>query len=282
MKDKIGQSERSTYVISAGYEAFVFLIVLLTLANSAIVVFASDPDVQAVAQIVNWALSAYLLLDAVRRFVMHRRHSIRWFFLEGGWLVFLGSMPIPFAGLLRVLVFWLTIRLFKRAELSELGVTVRNRRAQSTLLGILFAAILVFELSAIFIVRAEAGEPGANIQNASDALWWGVVTMATVGYGDRYPVTTNGRLIGVATMIVGVALFSAITSFLADWFRRPRGQDGSPDAGDVRQSQPADSAKQSLAAIRQTLEARDRADRIALEELRMRLDELERKLDAHS
>lgn len=275
MKDRIGQSEHRTYVISAGYEVFVICIVLLTLANSAIFVFASDPDVQAVAQIVNWTLSVLLLLDAMRRFVTHRRHSIRWFFSEGGCLIFLGSLPIPFAGLLRVLIFWLTIRLFKRAELSELGVTVRTRRAQSTLLSILLAAIVVFELSAIFIVRAEAGEPGANIQDASDALWWGVVTMATVGYGDRYPVTTIGRLIGVATMIVGVALFSAITSFLSDWFRRPRTNTTRVLQTEGGQTNP----EQIIGDIRRAIDERARSEQIALDELRARLDELERQLD---
>jgi len=50
------------------------------------------------------------------------------------------------------------------------------------------------------------------------------VTLATVGYGDKYPVTTAGRVVGVIVIVVGVALFSALTSFLAQWFIRPRAQ----------------------------------------------------------
>ncbi len=277
MRDRIAQSEQQTYVVSANYEVFVFFVVLLTLANSIIIVFFSDPDVRAVARIMNLALSGFLLLDVVRRLARHRRHAMRWFFLEGGWLTFLGSLPVPFAGLLRLLIVWMTVRLFKRVDMTEFGVTVRTKRAQSTLLGIILAAILVFELSAIFIVRAEDGMPGANIQSASDALWWGVVTMATVGYGDRYPVTTNGRLIGVATMIVGVALFSAITSFLSDWFRRPRV--ATPAAHQPDGSPQDKGPDQIIADIRSALDERERSEQSALDELRARLDELERKLD---
>lgn len=277
MKDKIAQSEQQTYIVSANYEVFVFAIVLVTLVNSIIIVFFSEPDVQAVARIMNLALSGFLLLDVVRRMARHRRHAGRWFFLEGGWLMFLGSLPVPFAGLLRLLVVWMTVRLFRRVDLTEFGLTVRDKRAQSTLLGIILAAILVFELSAIFVVRAEADSAGANIQNAGDALWWGVVTMATVGYGDRYPVTTNGRLIGVATMIVGVALFSAITSFLSDWFRRPRAN--TPALLQTGGAQPDKSPEQIIADIRTALDERVRSEQSALDELRARLDELERKLD---
>ncbi len=276
MKDTIIQSKRQTYIVSASYEVFVLAIVLVTLANSFIIVFFSDPDVQSVARIMNLVLSVFLILDVVRRSIMHRRHAVRWFILEGGWLMLLGSLPVPFAGLLRLLVVWMTVRLFRRVDMAELGVTVRSRRAQSTLLGILLAAILVFELSAIFIVRAEAGSAGANIQNASDALWWGVVTMATVGYGDRYPVTTNGRLIGVATMIVGVALFSAITSFLSDWFRRPR--TNTPGILRTEGDQTEISPEQIIVDIRRTLDERVRAEQNAFDDLRARLDELERKL----
>jgi len=274
------RSEQQAFVVSANYEVFAVCIVLGTLVNSIIVIFSADPDVRAVAWIMNGALSLFLFFDVVRRLVMHRRRLLRWFIGEGGWLILLGSLPLPLIGLLRLLVFWIMVRPLRRIELSDAGVTVRSKRAQSTLLGILLAAILVFELSAIFIVWVEAGNPAANIQNASDALWWGVVTMATVGYGDRYPVTTAGRLIGVATMIVGVALFSAITSFLADWFRRPRRAGDTPEADSAARIPSAESVPETLAAIRRALHERHRADQAMMEELSTRLDELERKLDA--
>jgi len=86
------------------------------------------------------------------------------------------------------------------------------------------------ELGAVLILDAESASTQANIQTGLDALWWNIVTLATVGYGDKYPVTTAGRVIGVIVIVVGVGLFSALTSFLAHWFLRPRTAEVSPQA----------------------------------------------------
>ena len=112
------------------------------------------------------------------------------------------------------------VRMLRRADYETIGDLVVERRAQSTLLFAIFAAIVVLEVAAILIIGAEAKSLQANIQDANDALWWTIVTMATVGYGDKYPVTFSGRVIGVFVMIVGVGLFSVLTSFLAQWFFR--------------------------------------------------------------
>ena len=72
------------------------------------------------------------------------------------------------------------------------------------------------------ILRVEDGKEGANIQTASDALWWSYVSITTVGYGDRFPVTNTGRVIGAAVLAVGVGLFGVITGFLANLFLAPR------------------------------------------------------------
>jgi hypothetical protein len=70
-------------------------------------------------------------------------------------------------------------------------------------------------------------EHGANkaVENPFDALWWGVVTLTTVGYGDVTPVTTEGRVAAMALMLLGIGLFGAITAtntsyFLANDLRR--------------------------------------------------------------
>jgi voltage-gated potassium channel len=65
---------------------------------------------------------------------------------------------------------------------------------------------------------AERHSPDANILTASDAIWWVFVSITTVGYGDRFPVTDQGRLIGVVTLTVGVGLFGVVTGFLANLF----------------------------------------------------------------
>jgi voltage-gated potassium channel len=68
---------------------------------------------------------------------------------------------------------------------------------------------------------AERTDPDANITTTSDALWYSIVTMSTVGYGDQYPVTNLGRLIGTLVIILGVAVFGTLTGFLANAFLAP-------------------------------------------------------------
>ena len=59
--------------------------------------------------------------------------------------------------------------------------------------------------------------PGALIKDIWTAYWWTLATLATVGYGDVYPVTVSGRVIAVVVMIYGVGLFGVITGALATW-----------------------------------------------------------------
>ena len=58
----------------------------------------------------------------------------------------------------------------------------------------------------------------SNIKTAEDAIWWAWVTITTVGYGDKYPVTTEGRIIASFLMTAGVGLFGTFTGFIASWF----------------------------------------------------------------
>jgi voltage-gated potassium channel len=83
-------------------------------------------------------------------------------------------------------------------------------------------AIVVVEISSLLIIKTETQSTDANIHTASDAIWWSLVTVATVGYGDKYPVTNPGRIVGVGLMLVGVSLFGVFTSFLAQWFFSPK------------------------------------------------------------
>jgi voltage-gated potassium channel len=72
-------------------------------------------------------------------------------------------------------------------------------------------------LGAVTVLDAERNAPGANITSFGDALWWASTTVTTVGYGDRYPVTTEGRLIAVGLILVGIGLVGAVTASVATW-----------------------------------------------------------------
>lgn len=83
---------------------------------------------------------------------------------------------------------------------------------------VLLAAALVVFVAAGLALAAEQGAPEATIRTYPDALWWAVATVTTVGYGDRYPVTNAGQGVAVALMLLGIALFGAVTANLAAFF----------------------------------------------------------------
>ena len=84
-----------------------------------------------------------------------------------------------------------------------------------------FIAIVMLEFGALAVLAVERGAQGANIESAQDAIWYVLVTMSTVGYGDFYPVTDLGRIFGSLIIIVGVGVFGTLTGFLANAFLSP-------------------------------------------------------------
>ncbi|QCB94959.1 potassium channel family protein [Cellulomonas shaoxiangyii] len=77
--------------------------------------------------------------------------------------------------------------------------------------------VLLVLTGALAVTDAERGAPDATITHLGDGLWWALTTMTTVGYGDRYPVTTTGRFVAAALMIGGVALVGVVTATIASW-----------------------------------------------------------------
>ena len=77
-----------------------------------------------------------------------------------------------------------------------------------------FIIVIVLFLGSLGSVF-EAKNPNANIKNIPDGIWWGVVSITTVGYGDRYPITVPGRIVGVILMTLGVTTFSMLTANIA-------------------------------------------------------------------
>lgn len=260
-------------VVNAGYEVFVLAIVLLSIVNS-ILVFLLSGAQQQVVLIVEAGISLFLFTDAFWR--LFRAPDKRRFWREFyGWMVFLGSLPVPFLRILRLVRTGLIARRLKKSDYQAIGKITLQKRANSTLLAVVFAAIVVLEIGGLLILRVEATASNANIRTASDALWWGIVTVATVGYGDRFPVSNAGRLVGVAMIVAGVGLFTAITSFLAQWFLTPRRQSDQADTTD--QDEPLEPAAH-IQDLRHLIRERDDAHREWLVEVEARLAKLERSL----
>jgi voltage-gated potassium channel len=75
--------------------------------------------------------------------------------------------------------------------------------------------LVVFASIGILLCETNAA---SNIKTAGDAIWWSMTTVTTVGYGDRYPVTTGGRVVAMVLMLGGVGLFGALSGIIASTF----------------------------------------------------------------
>lgn len=77
-------------------------------------------------------------------------------------------------------------------------------------------ALLVIIMGAA-VLEVERFAPGANIVNGPAALWWAFTTVTTIGYGDVFPVTNEGRLITAILILFGVGMISTLTATFAAW-----------------------------------------------------------------
>ena len=83
---------------------------------------------------------------------------------------------------------------------------------------VIVTALFLTYLAGIEITMAERGEPGATIQTVGDGFWWAITTLTTVGYGDIYPTTTEGRFIAVGLIVSGICVLGVISATVAAWF----------------------------------------------------------------
>jgi voltage-gated potassium channel len=87
-----------------------------------------------------------------------------------------------------------------------------------SLFRVLIAAAGTLFIGAWLVLLFEEKAKGSNIHSYPDALWWAIVTVTTVGYGDRYPVSGGGRAVAVVLMLVGIGLIGVLTATVASVF----------------------------------------------------------------
>ena len=167
-----------------------------------------DPDLQTFLDVVSWAVWGAFGVDFVIRVALaaDRKHYLihHWYDLA---LIILPLLrPLR---LLRLLAF---ARILNRSAAGSL-----IGRVTTYVFGMAVAAVF---LGALAVLDIEQRDPDANIKSFGDALWWACTTVTTVGYGDRYPVTTEGRFVAVALMIIGLAMVGVITASVAAWLVR--------------------------------------------------------------
>jgi voltage-gated potassium channel len=207
------------------YELFILAISILAILNIIIVSMVDDVHMAEVLVIVNFALSLILLIDfCYRLFTVKDRWN--YFIYRYGWLDLLGSVPVFWMPIFRLIRIIRVIRFFGQIGVVGILRDSKDKPAASLLALVSFMVILVIEFGSYLMIGVESESTIANISAPLDALWWSVVTITTVGYGDTYPVTNLGRIIGTLVILLGVIMFSALTSFFTSKFSE-RGQSDS-------------------------------------------------------
>jgi voltage-gated potassium channel len=231
---------------SVGYELFILLLSILSVFNMVFVAVAVyvngiDGPAQQVVLAVDSIITPIFVFDFLYRLLTAR--SKRAYVVDGqGWADLLAT--IPMFRIFRIFRILRVIRLLRTYGTRRFFADIIEERASATFLLTIFLVILVLEMAGASIYYVEGTDPDANIRTAGDALWWGLVTITTVGYGDRFPVTGLGRVIGVVLLIAGIGLFSVLTGFIANAFLAPRKRE--TDAT-------TDDREAALTAVRQLL-----------------------------
>jgi voltage-gated potassium channel len=123
------------------------------------------------------------------------------------------------------------LRLGRLARLALVSVKSPAVKRLLQRLGVPALLVGVSALVAAAIVERAEGPP--DFPSYGDAVWWAMVTVTTVGYGDAVPVTTEGRVAAVMLMLVGVVLLGTVAASLASFFSERSGKGGVDAAGGV-------------------------------------------------
>lgn len=164
-----------------------------------------DSGLKGFLAVISWAVWAAFAADLLIRLALaddRRTYALRhWYDVA--------LVALPLLRPLRLLRLLALVRILDRSASSNLAGRV--------LVYVSGAAALAVGLGALAVLDAERKAPEANITTFGDALWWACTTVTTVGYGDRFPVTVEGRLVAVALMLVGIGLVGAVTGAVATW-----------------------------------------------------------------
>jgi voltage-gated potassium channel len=149
------------------------------------------------------------------------------------YLPFLG-LDLRFLRILRLLRIFRIIRVGRYSEAADiLGVVVRKRKEEIAVTMLLFSILLVISSSLMYYAEHEA-QPNV-FSSIPESMWWGVITLTTIGYGDVVPITPMGKLIGGIIAILGIGMYALPTSILGAGFveelRKRKGKKKCPHCG---------------------------------------------------
>lgn len=204
-------------------EVGVFHIVILILSIVLLGILVADTafnlpqQISDVLQTLDTLICVVFLIEFGIRFY---KAESKLAFMKWGWIDLAASIPnlqiFQWGRFVRVLRI---IRLFRALRAThKITTLLLKKKTQGGIASVILTFFLLIMFSSIGILICEQHEPDANIKTAGDAIWWSVSTITTVGYGDKIPITAEGRTLAMVLMIAGVSLFGALSGLAASFF----------------------------------------------------------------
>jgi voltage-gated potassium channel len=214
MKETVAKSSEKIGL----FQIVVLILSIVVLgALGADTVFKLPKGVSDILQTLDTLVCVLLLTDFGIRFC---KAESKMTFLKWGWIDLIASIPnISFLRVGRLIRILRVIRLLRaiRATQKISSVLLKNK-LHTGVTSVVLSSFLLVTFCSIGILICEQQDPNAKIITAGDAFWWSVSTITTVGYGDVYPVTTEGRILAMVLMISGIGLFGILSGLAASFF----------------------------------------------------------------
>lgn len=168
-----------------------------------------DSEINILLHYYDFALCAVFFYDFLNQLFSQEKKMK--YLMTWGWLDFLSSVPLVaefrFVRAFRIFRVFRIIKSFK-----ILIDFIRSHRISSLYGLIVFTAVIILVITSTLVLYLE--QDVGNIKTAEDALWWSYITITTVGYGDYYPVTSEGKFLSGILILTGIASFGAVISYI--------------------------------------------------------------------
>ena len=267
METNIAQGTASPSQRSNAYPIFILVLTVLSLAIMVAMWLPLSSETTKLLSRYDNFICLIFLLD----FYITLRRAPRksdYFLRERGWLDLLGSIPsfglFRYGAILRLARlsrFARIARLLRQEDKKQLVADLIRNRSQYAGFFTLLLILIVLSVTSVLVLQFESISPDANIKTGWDAFWYSVVTITTVGYGDRYPVTIGGRITAIFIMLTGVGIIGALASILSSFLV---GGPSAPEEEEKVSTATEPTVDPEIAALKQeVLEMRQLLEKIA-------------------
>lgn len=219
------QAASPTRQHSNSYNIFILVLTIISLVIMVVMFLPLDEATLGLLQFYDNLICIIFLIDFFMNLSSAKRKS-DYFIKERGWLDLLGSIPSlallsnagKYAGLFRLARLSRLARitrLLQGQNKKQLVEDVINNRGQYVAFVTILLTIIILSTASVLVLQFEGQVENSNIKTGWDAFWYSVVTITTVGYGDRFPITIGGRITAMFIMFMGVGIIGVLASILS-------------------------------------------------------------------